>query len=200
MNLKFFGAGGAGGGADPDAIDDNVDAEISAIAEKATPVDADLVIIEDSAAANAKKKVQVGNLPAGGGMLSRFKAELTGDFAPGAGDVKVPFASEVVDDGNDYDHVTNYRWTPPAGIVHLTFRTLWLSSTGGHYLRIYKNGAAFASVRFPITAGSANASMSVVTFDEANGTDYYEAYVTRNSATSLFTGIWTVFEGVCYKK
>ncbi|KKK74593.1 hypothetical protein LCGC14_2882230, partial [marine sediment metagenome] len=37
------------------------------VVEKATPVNADLLLIEDSAAANAKKKVQVGNLPGGGG-------------------------------------------------------------------------------------------------------------------------------------
>ena len=47
------------------AIHDNVSAEISAIAEKTSPVGADLLLIEDSAASNAKKKVQVGNLPGG---------------------------------------------------------------------------------------------------------------------------------------
>ena len=52
---------------DADAIHDNVAAEISIITEKTTPVNADLVIIEDSAASNAKKKVQVGNLPGGSG-------------------------------------------------------------------------------------------------------------------------------------
>ena len=52
---------------DNDAIHDNVAAEISAVTEKVTPVSADLVIIEDSAAANAKKRVQVGNLPSAGG-------------------------------------------------------------------------------------------------------------------------------------
>lgn len=51
---------------DAAAIHDNVDAEISAVAEKTVPVGADLVLIEDSAAANAKKRVQVGNLPGGG--------------------------------------------------------------------------------------------------------------------------------------
>lgn len=49
------------------AIHDNVDGEIHAITEKATPVDADEIIIEDSAASYAKKRVQIGNLPAGGG-------------------------------------------------------------------------------------------------------------------------------------
>ena len=52
---------------DADAIHDNVSAEISAITEKTTPVSADLVLIEDSAASNAKKRLQIGNLPSGGG-------------------------------------------------------------------------------------------------------------------------------------
>lgn len=57
-------------GADSTAIHDNVAAEISALTEKATPVNADLVIIEDSEDTNAKKKVQVGNLPGGGDITS----------------------------------------------------------------------------------------------------------------------------------
>lgn len=50
-------------GNDADAIHDNVAAEISAVTEKTIPVGADLLLIEDSAASNAKKRVQVGNLP-----------------------------------------------------------------------------------------------------------------------------------------
>lgn len=49
-------------GADSTAIHDNISAEISAITEKLTPVSADLLLIEDSAASNAKKKIQVGNM------------------------------------------------------------------------------------------------------------------------------------------
>jgi len=52
---------------DANAIHSNRVQEIQAIAEKAVPVGADRLIIEDSAAAWAKKSVQVGNLPAGGG-------------------------------------------------------------------------------------------------------------------------------------
>jgi hypothetical protein len=51
-----------GSGTDSDAIHDNVAGEISLITEKVTPVAADLIVIEDSAAANAKKRVQVSNL------------------------------------------------------------------------------------------------------------------------------------------
>jgi hypothetical protein len=53
--------GGTGGG-DADAIHDNVAGEIAAVTEKLAPVAADLLLIEDSAAANAKKRVQSGNL------------------------------------------------------------------------------------------------------------------------------------------
>lgn len=48
---------------DTDAIHDNVSGEIAAITEKATPVGADLLVIEDSAASNTKKRVQISNLP-----------------------------------------------------------------------------------------------------------------------------------------
>ena len=47
---------------DSDAIHDNVSGEIAAIAEKAAPVGADLLVIEDSAAANVKKKLKVQNV------------------------------------------------------------------------------------------------------------------------------------------
>jgi hypothetical protein len=53
------------GGADTDAIHDNVSGEIVLITEKATPVSGDLLLIEDSAASNAKKRLQIGNLPVG---------------------------------------------------------------------------------------------------------------------------------------
>lgn len=51
---------------DVNAIHDNVSAEISAVTEKATSVDADIVLIEDSEDSNAKKKVQLVNLPSSG--------------------------------------------------------------------------------------------------------------------------------------
>ena len=50
---------------DSDAIHDNQSGEISAVAEKASPVAADLVLIEDSTDGDSKKRVQLGNLPLG---------------------------------------------------------------------------------------------------------------------------------------
>jgi len=74
FNERFFfyrtsaGNGGGGGpGSDTTAIHRDTSAEISTITEKTTPAGTDLLIIEDSAAANAKKRVQIANLPSSGG-------------------------------------------------------------------------------------------------------------------------------------
>lgn len=51
-----------GGGGDADAIHDNVAGEIAAVANKAAPVTGDYLLIEDSAASNAKKSITIGSL------------------------------------------------------------------------------------------------------------------------------------------
>ncbi len=61
------GAGGGGPGSDTTAIHRDTADEFSSIVEKGTPAGGDWLLIEDSAAANGKKKVRVGNLPTGGG-------------------------------------------------------------------------------------------------------------------------------------
>lgn len=58
---------------DVDAIHDNISGEIAAVTEKATPVAADLLLIEDSEDSNNKKRVQVGNLPGSGGGRKHIK-------------------------------------------------------------------------------------------------------------------------------
>ena len=55
------GAAGAGG-TDDDAIHDNVAGEISIVTAKGTPVAGDFLLIEDSAAANAKKSITMADI------------------------------------------------------------------------------------------------------------------------------------------
>ena len=62
------------GGTDTNAVHKNVDAEISAITEKGTPIGADVILIEDSAASYAKKRIQITNLPAGVDTTAVHKA------------------------------------------------------------------------------------------------------------------------------
>ena len=58
------------GGTDADAIHDNVAGEIAAVTEKVTPVAADLILIEDSADSNNKKRIQITNLPGSGAVFN----------------------------------------------------------------------------------------------------------------------------------
>lgn len=81
-DLTFRLYGEAAGTNDADAIHDDVAGEIQAIAEKTTPADADLLLIEDSAASYAKKKVQIGNLPGGGGSGGRWEVVVSGSAPP----------------------------------------------------------------------------------------------------------------------
>jgi len=76
-----------GSGTDADAIHDNVSGEIAAATEKASPVSADLLLIEDSEASNVKKKVQVGNLPGGSGSsgLCLIAMPAAADFSNNSG-------------------------------------------------------------------------------------------------------------------
>lgn len=67
---------------DTDAIHDNVAGEINAITEKTTPVNGDWLLIEDSAATNAKKKIQIGNLPSGGGGVTNLNWSIHPHNAP----------------------------------------------------------------------------------------------------------------------
>jgi len=68
-SLKFFNGtawatiGGGGGGTDANAVHVNVGSEISAITAKATPTTSDIILIEDAADSNNKKKITIGNLP-----------------------------------------------------------------------------------------------------------------------------------------
>ena len=79
------------------AIHDNVAAEISAVTEKTTPVAADLLLIEDSAASNAKKRLQIGNLPNPVESFIVAASDETSDLTTGTSVVtfRMPYAFTV---------------------------------------------------------------------------------------------------------
>lgn len=59
--------------------------DVAALTEKVVPVAADLLVIEDSADSNNKKRVQIGNLPSGGGGLSIVETSFTTASIAGGG-------------------------------------------------------------------------------------------------------------------
>ena len=103
---KSVQVGNLPGGVDPNAIHDNVAGEIAAIAAKAVPINADLLVIEDSAAANAKKSIQIGNLPAAGGDSTFTATYATRPAASNDGDLFLP------SDGFVIERDTGAAWVP----------------------------------------------------------------------------------------
>lgn len=85
-------------GTDPNAIHTNATGEINGLTEKVTPVSGDLLIVEDSAAGNAKKKVQIGNLPGGaGGLKTKSGSVALSSFAGDPPSYAVTFAQAFLD-------------------------------------------------------------------------------------------------------
>ncbi len=88
------------GGLDATAIHDNVASEISAITVKGTPVDADFIVIEDSAAGNVKKHITIGSLGAGHG---------TGTVVDAHGDVDTVSSAPALNEVLKWDGT---NWVP----------------------------------------------------------------------------------------
>lgn len=127
-SFTTVGASQGGAGTDPDAIHDNVDGEISAIAEKLVPAGADVVVIEDSAASFAKKKVQIANLAGGSPVTSYADISTNAQSAMGA-TAQEDRIGEVTFDGSKHDVVTFETLVTP------TFAT-----TGTVNVRLYDVG------------------------------------------------------------
>ena len=114
MQLSTFEivSAATGTGSDSDAIHGNVASEISAVTLKGTPVDGDLLLIEDSVDGNNKKRVTAGSLPGGtdvevdtGGTLASADFQDGGDinFAEAAGVVTATIKIDTV----TYDKMQN---------------------------------------------------------------------------------------------
>jgi hypothetical protein len=98
---------------------DNVASEISAVGEKLTPISGDFLLIEDSADSNNKKRVQVGNLPGGGGQtdtvvgssgITNVGDNVDADLAPTYGS-----SADTVCEGDDARLSDSRTPTGPAG-------------------------------------------------------------------------------------
>jgi hypothetical protein len=174
LNLNFVGAGVTAeddeannatkvtiSGTDPTAIHVDVAAEISGITEKTTPIADDLLVIEDSAASNAKKRVKVGNLPggAGGGAVVAI-VDLTGQTADiaetnfdntstvGMYRVNVYLLTTTGDAGAGSVLVT-IRYTDVVGEREITIDSLDLTST-----TVFSGVTGFIPLAFHVDSGS----------------------------------------------
>jgi hypothetical protein len=75
---------------DSAAIHDNVSGEINAITGKDTPVSDDVILIEDSAASYAKKKVLLSNLPGSSAVNQQVVFTVDGELEVVSGTLRIP--------------------------------------------------------------------------------------------------------------
>jgi len=133
------------------AIHVDTGAEIVGIAEKVTPASNDVLVIEDSEAANVKKHLKVGNLP-GGATLS--------DTAPG--DVtKEAAAAGVAAEASRQDHKHDVSTAVPSATSVRAGNT---ASEGSATSVSRSDHVHPATIAAPSSVGVANAAGTAVTF------------------------------------
>ena len=104
--------------------------------------------------------------------------------------VKCAFDTIVFDTDSCYD-TSNYRWTPNvAGKYCLVTNVRCRQTTDFNDLNVafYKNGSGFN--KFQNNSSHHNESMLVVAVVEANGTDYFEVFMSQTSGNTDTANIW----------
>lgn len=155
---------------------------------------------ETAAVASTSKALTPSNLASGRACFDMvLSADQTGIASNTA--TKVAFNTSVTNTGGYFD-TGNNRWVPPAGRVRLSanIRLGNVTALGTCVVQIRKNGSVISGVNqsgFSDTAGlTGYVSVSGVVI--ANGTDYFEVWVTAPSATTVTvsnTGTISSFSG-----
>jgi microcystin-dependent protein len=109
--------------------------------------------------------------------------------------VKVTFNTKNFDTGNNYDHVTNHRFTAPvAGYYYFNAAVLLTAATTTRLLlSIYKNGTEYR--RGTDTQGTAAFAVDVNALMYLIAGDYLEIYIYAQTACAMSTNSTVAFEG-----
>ena len=104
---------------------------------------------------------------------------------------KITMDTEVFDTDGDYDHTTNYRFTPQTAgkyLVTCSVSATGVQSTNTFIIWLYKNGAAYA--RNNNYAASSQCMSALSTIVDMNGSsDYLECFIYQGDGTiSLYAG------------
>ena len=172
-------------------------ADFNSFTVKTTPVSADVILIEDSAASYAKKKILYSSLP--GAATTKYALVTLGSTQNiiDSSTTTINFSATVVDTssfvgGSD-------RFVVPAGVtkVKVSTNSNWDTNTAGmRTVAIYKNGSAFSGMpydrRMAVSTGSfpgVNAANLVSSILAVTPGDYFQVKVLQNSGSTIGYGI-----------
>jgi len=102
---------------------------------------------------------------------------------------KIQFQTELFDTNNNFDNVTNYRFTPTVAgyyliTANLAYSTAAVAGMSIIGVTIYKNGSAFSKGTQVAAGAINNAATSVTSVIYFNGsTDYVEIFSYQNVGT-----------------
>lgn len=198
------------GGALTRALDDLTPGQLHAITQKASPVDADELLIEDSEDAWAKKRVPLSALPGGAsGYPALSGARLTKSATQSAAsdtNTIVTFDGEAFDDGGYHDNATNNtRLTVPATGAYLIGATIRMAALGAnvmHYVSMLVDGTVEYSLgqsTMSVPPGALSPGIGFTTLAKLTANQYvevqvYNGYTQATNITQSFTGtmFWIV--------
>ena len=159
---------------------------------ESTIADDDLILISDTSASAALKKMTKANFVSGvgGDNTPAFQAKFadsTTQSISNSVDTKVQFTEEVFDTDSAYDNSSNYRFTPQTAGKYLVYAFLKHNPTSGNNLDtantyLYKNGSIEAN--FDFIEGDKVNVMTTGGFkvvDMNGSSDYVECYVYQNT-------------------
>ena len=171
-------------GADSTAIHDDTASEISAVTEKTTPVGADLLLIEDSAAGNAKKRLQLDNLPdrPSANFSSYGSAYTTGAPAAGGGTISENIETgDIAGLGVNHTNVIRIQITPSTDCDSYTVEFFKADSHTGakNFTLLNVTTSAAGAVAIEVQKD--------MTFVDADASSELHVKITNNDATTTPT-------------
>jgi len=151
----------------------------------------DLILLSDTSASGALKKMTQANFVSGVGGTNTPAFEATLSSTQGVtlnGLTKVQAATEYFDVGSCYDNSTNYRFTPTTAGKYFVYGQIYFYNTAGSNTvqrgdaRIYKNGSVHRSQLggvsdYPDSTFNEAAATSIAVIDLNGSSDYVELYV-----------------------
>jgi hypothetical protein len=144
----------------------------------------DLILLSDTSASGALKKMTRANFVSGVGGTNTpsFYANRTSGNQSLTHDVatKIQFNVETFDTDGTYDHSTNYRWTPGVVGKYIIGVGWWaIGNTNGRTFNnyIYKNGSQHMQGISRFTENTSRFRMNdIFPIDVTSTSDYFEAY------------------------
>lgn len=155
-----------------------VDKTVNQQTQDSAPTTDDFLLAWDTGS-GASKKVAISDLL----LLSnpyKFSAYRTTNMNVGTADTKVQFNAENFDTGNNYDAVTNFRFTAPInGFYQLNTNILTTTAGAGTAigLSFYKNGAQVVGPVNDFDAAGTNPGIALSALLQLTAGDYIEVYV-----------------------